>query len=49
MLLMILMEMKSLELSMKNNCKKQIKMSLELKKLIKKKGDKLHVKMERIQ
>ena len=43
-LLMILMEQKLLESFTKLNCKKQIKKSLELKKVIKKKGDKLYVK-----
>ena len=41
---MILMEQKLLESFTKLNCKKQIKKSLELKKVIKKKGDKLYVK-----
>ena len=37
---------KLLERFMKKNCKKQIKQSLELKKVIKKKGDKLCFKWE---
>ena len=41
---MILMEKKLLELFTKKNCKKQIKNRLELKKVIKRKGDKLYVK-----
>ena len=39
------MEKKLLELSIKKNCKRQIKKSLELKKVIKGKSDKI----ERIQ
>ena len=38
------MEQKLLESFTKLNCKKQIKKSLELKKVIKKKGDELYVK-----
>ena len=44
MLLVILMETKLLDGFTKKNSRKQIKNSLELKKLIKKKGNKLHVK-----
>ena len=44
MLIVILREKKSLERFMKKNCKKQIKKRLELKKIIKRKGDKLCVK-----
>ena len=39
---MILTEKKLLEHFTKTNCKKQIKKSLELKKVMKRKGDKLH-------
>ena len=42
MLLVILMEKKSLERVTKNNCKKQIKKSLE--EVIKRKDDKVYVK-----
>ena len=38
------MEKKLLELFTKKNCKKQIKNRLELKKVVKRKGDKLYVK-----
>ena len=41
---MILMKKKLLESFMKKNCKKQIKKCLELKKVIKRKSDKLYVK-----
>ena len=41
MLLMILMEKKWLERLTKTNCKMQIKTNLELKKVMKRKGDKL--------
>ena len=44
MLLMILMMTKLSELFTKTNLKKQNKKNLELKKLIKKTSDKLHVK-----
>ena len=44
MLLVTLMKKKLLEHFTKNNCKKQIKNSLELRKAIKQKGDKLHLK-----
>ena len=43
MLLMILMEKKLLELFTKNNCKKYIKKA-RIRKIIKKKRDKLYVK-----
>ena len=41
---MILMEKKLMELFTRKNCKKQIKKSLELKKIIKRRGDKLYIK-----
>ena len=41
---MILMEKKLTELFTRKNCKKQIKKSLELKKIIKRRGDKLYIK-----
>ena len=44
MLLVILTVKKFLERFTKNNCKKQIKKSLELKKLIQRKDNKLYVK-----
>ena len=44
MSLIVLKAKKLLESFMKKNCKKQIKKSLELKKVIKGKGDKLYVK-----
>ena len=44
MLLIILMGKKLLERFTKTSCKEQIKTSLELKKVIKKKGDKSYVK-----
>ena len=44
MLLVILTVMKLLERFTKKNCKKQIKRSLELKNVIKRKGDKLYLK-----
>ena len=44
MLLVILKAKKLLERFTKKNCKKQIKKNLELKKVIKRKSDKLHVK-----
>ena len=47
MLLMILAEKKLLERFTKKNCKKQIKKSLELKKVIKRKDDKLYVKQKK--
>ena len=43
-LLMILMEKNLSERFNKKNCKKQIKKNLELKKVIKRKGDKSYVK-----
>ena len=43
MLSMILMEKKLLKLFMRKNCEKQIKKSLELKKIIKRRGDKLYI------
>ena len=46
MLLMILMGRKLLERFTKTNCKKQIKKSLRLKKVIKRKGDKLYGKLK---
>ena len=44
MLLMISMVKKLLKHFMKKNCKKLINNNLELKKVIKRKGDKLYVK-----
>ena len=44
MLFIILKTKKLLERFTKNNCKKQIKKNLELKKVIKRKGDKLYAK-----
>ena len=44
MLLEILMMKKLLEWFTKKDCKKQVKKSLEFKKVITKKGDKLYVK-----
>ena len=44
MLLVILTVMKLLERFIKKNCKKQIKRSLGLKNVIKRKGDKLYLK-----
>ena len=44
MLLVILTVMKLLERFTKKNCKKQIKRSLGLKNVIKRKGDKLYLK-----
>ena len=44
MLLMILVEKKLLELSTKKNCKKTNQKELRIKKVIKRKDDKLYVK-----
>ena len=44
MLLMISMRNKSFEHFMEKNCRRLIKKNLELKKVIKRKGDKLYVK-----
>ena len=44
MLLVILKAKKLLERFLKKNCKKQIKKSLEVKKVIKRKGNKLYFK-----
>ena len=46
MLLVILKAKKLLERFITKNCKKQIKKSLKLKKVIKRKGYKLYVKWE---
>ena len=49
MLLIILTEKKLLERFTNTNCKKTKQKEFRIEKIIKRKGDKLYVKMERIQ